>query len=150
MLNNRLRGRGDFRRVHQPLDPIDLILAKTREDAGLDVKPPRLDSVEEFLTFQPKLFRQLMDARGQRRLLLNGPRPPKDRASSIGMVNLSDRSRRTQFYRKESPRLVASSELRKEGVSWNSVTMTIAAPKRPHWWLMTIMAPSIRGKDRRA
>jgi hypothetical protein len=55
---------------HQPLDSVNLVFGKTGENAGLDIKPPSLDLLEQILRLQSQLFRQHVDTGGQRRLLL--------------------------------------------------------------------------------
>ena len=44
------------------------------KNTGLYLKAPHLNTVEQLLAFNSKLFRQLVDTRGQRQLLLDGHR----------------------------------------------------------------------------
>jgi hypothetical protein len=37
---------------HQPLDSVNLVFGKTGENAGLDIKPPSLDLLEQILRLQ--------------------------------------------------------------------------------------------------
>jgi hypothetical protein len=58
--------------VHQLLDPIDGRVVQTSQRTNLDIKPPSLDAVKQFLALQTQFFCQLVDACGQRQLLLGG------------------------------------------------------------------------------
>ena len=61
--------------LHQPSDPLHGRRVETGQSAHLDVEPPLLDSLEQFLAFQSQFFRQLVNTRGQRQLL---PEPTPD------------------------------------------------------------------------
>lgn len=58
--------------VDQFLDQVDRGGIETCDNAGFDVESPLLDSLDQFRAFQAQFFRQLMDAGGQRQLLLGG------------------------------------------------------------------------------
>ena len=64
------------RRLHQVPDPPHHGRVEAGQGAGLHVQPPLLDPFDQLRTLQPQLFRQLMDTRGQRRLLLGGAHAP--------------------------------------------------------------------------